>query len=464
MENFWIKINKLFQIIDRITTLIVFIRHVRVYDTIQFINIYSPFILISKGWWLMALIEGFKIQNYRSLREIAMGRIGTDPSLRNATPLTPLTVVIGKNGVGKSSIFDAFGFLADCMETDLETACNARNRGGFDKLISAEVDGAITITIYYRESKSDRPITYEVSIGKEKDTDLPIVLSERLRQRAKSSGGSGRPRSFLHLDKGKGTVYVGDDALEGDEASKRNVEFDPHKLAIVSLAEQFSENPRIAQFKKFIQSWYLSYFTPDSARKISQSGIQKHLNLHGDNIGNVVQYMERSHPSAFKRILSEISNRIPGIGTIEPYRDKITNNLYLLFKDKGFAKPFTQQQMSDGTLKMFCYLLLLNDPDPAPFVCIEEPENGLYHKLLELLANEFREHATGKKGASQIFITTHQPYFVDALEPAEVWILEKGSDGFSTIKQVSQIPFVQNMINEGQTLGALWYSDYLDAR
>jgi predicted ATPase len=412
----------------------------------------------------MALIEGLKIQNYRSLRDVAMGRIGTDPSLSDADPLTPLTVVIGKNGVGKSSIFDAFGFLADCMGTDLDTACNARNRGGYDQLAASGVDQPITITIYYRESKKDRPITYEVSVGKEEKTGLPIVLSERLRQRAKSSGGKGRPRSFLHLEKGKGTVYTGDDAIEGDEASKRNVEFDPHKLAIVSLAEQFSENPRIAQFKKFIQSWYLSYFTPDSARKIPQAGIQKHLNLHGDNIGNVVQYMERNHPVIFKRILDEISRKIPGIGTIEPYRDSITNNLYLLFKDKGFAKPFTQQQMSDGTLKMFSYLLLLNDPEPAPFICIEEPENGLYHKLLETLAREFREHATGKKGSSQIFITTHQPYFVDALEPDEVWILEKGRDGFSTIRRASDDDTVKNMVAEGLPLGGLWYSDYLDAR
>lgn len=412
----------------------------------------------------MALIEGFRIQNYRSLRDIAMGKIGTDPSLSKANPLTPLTVVIGKNGVGKSSIFDAFGFIADCMETDIESACNARNRGGYDKLVSLGVHDPISITIYYRESKTDRPITYEVTISKTEETELPIVLSERLRQRAKSSGGSGRPRSFLYLEKGKGKVHVGDDAVEGDKASERIVEFNPHKLAIVSLAEQFSENPRIAQFKKFIQSWYLSYFTPDSARKIPQSGIQKHLNLHGDNIGNVVQYLFSKHPIIFKRILSEISAKIPGIGTIVPYRDEITNNLYLLFKDKGFAKPFTQQQMSDGTLKMFSYLLLLNDPEPPPFICIEEPENGLYHKLLETLASEFRAHATGRKESSQIFVTTHQPYFVDALEPSEVWILEKGSDGFATVKRANEIQFVQNMVNEGQPLGGLWYSDYLDAR
>jgi predicted ATPase len=414
----------------------------------------------------MALIEGFRIQNYRALKDVAMGKIGTDPKLRDAEPLTPMTAVIGKNGAGKSSIFDAFGFLADCMQTDLETACNAKNRGGFDKLVSCGVEEEISFTIYYRESKTDRPITYELSIGKDPKDGLPIVKSERLRQRPKRNS-SGWPRSFLRLENGRGSVWVGDDSVESDNTgdnAKKEVAFDPHKLAIVSLAEQFEENPRIALFKKFIQSWYLSYFTPDSARKIPQAGVQKHLNLHGDNVGNVVQYLERNHPVIFKRILDDISSKIPGIGTIEPYRDSVTNNLYLLFKDKGFAKPFTQQQMSDGTLKMFCYLLLLQDPNPPPFICIEEPENGLYHKLLETLAIEFREHATGKKGASQIFITTHQPYFVDALTPEEVWILEKGDDGFSTIKRASADPLINNLVEQDLPLGGLWYSDYLDAR
>ena len=120
--------------------------------------------------------------------------------------------------------------------------------------------------------------------------------------------------------------------------------------------------------------------------------------------------------------------------------------------------------MSDGTLKLFAYMLLLADPTPPPFLCIEEPENGLYHKLLEILANEFRDHATGRKGSSQVFITTHQPYFVDALAPDEVWILEKGADGFSSIRRASDDALVRNMVEEGLPLGSLWYSDYLDAR
>jgi len=67
----------------------------------------------------MALIEGFRVQNYRVLKDITLGRLS---NTQDATPLTPFTVVIGKNGVGKSSLFDAFGFLSDCIKTDIETA------------------------------------------------------------------------------------------------------------------------------------------------------------------------------------------------------------------------------------------------------------------------------------------------------------------------------------------------------
>ena len=144
--------------------------------------------------------------------------------------------------------------------------------------------------------------------------------------------------------------------------------------------------------------------------------------------------MEREHPGRFKAILEGIADKIPGIDRIDTERTS-DSRLLLRFNDKGFQDPFFAQQVSDGTLKIFAYLLLLEDPSPHPFLCIEEPENGLYHKLLETLANEFREHASRGKNKSQVFVTTHQPYFVDALDPEEVWILEKSADGFSTIRR-----------------------------
>ena len=205
----------------------------------------------------------------------------------------------------------------------------------------------------------------------------------------------------------------------------------------------------------------MSYFSPDAARSLPLAGPQRRLNVHGENLGNVVQFMEREHPVRFKNILTTIADRIPGIDRIDTQQSP-DGRLLLRFNDKGFDAPFYAQQMSDGTLKVFAYLLMLEDPEPPPFICIEEPENGLYHKLLEVLADEFRNNATGRRNAPQIFVTTHQPYFVDALTPEETWVLEKQADGFATIRRASDDPIVSAMVEEGLPLGSLWYSEYLE--
>jgi predicted ATPase len=235
---------------------------------------------------------------------------------------------------------------------------------------------------------------------------------------------------------------------------------DTRKLGIATFGA-LKQHPRISAFRQFIEGWYLSYFTPDAARSLPLAGPQKHLNIHGDNISNVVAFMEREHPKQFERILADIAEKIPGVEQISTERMP-DGRLLLKFNDKGFHEAFSAQQMSDGTLKVFAYLLMLSDPTPPPFICIEEPENGLYHKLLETLAKQFRTYVTDKKQKSQIFITTHQPYFIDALEPNEVWILEKGDDGFSRIHRASENSTIQGLVDEGLPLGGLWYSDYLE--
>lgn len=428
----------------------------------------------------MARIEGFRVKNFRALKDVFLGKLWNE---QNAKPLTPMTAVIGKNGVGKSSLFDVFGFLADCLKVGVEEACDLRGRGGYERLHSKNAAGPIEFEIYYREEFNDRPITYELSIDLD-ETSRPYVQKERLRQRRKGQG-TGRPFSFLVLNDGKGVVWKGEKEGQVIDESKLDlfslmdnvkktksteeradtevVELsDKRKLGIATLGA-LKQHPRISAFRQFIEGWYLSYFAPDAARSLPLAGPQKHLNSRGDNLGNVVQFMEREHKDKFKKILDRIAKKIPGVDKIDT--DKTPDGRLLLrFNDKGFHDSFYSQQMSDGTLKVFAYLLLLEDPSPPPFLCIEEPENGLYHKLLESLANEFREHATNKKDGSQIFVTTHQPYFVDALDPGEVWILEKGSDGFSKIRRASNDDLITNMVKEGLPLGGLWYSDYLDAR
>ncbi len=423
----------------------------------------------------MAKIEGLRIKNFKVLKDVTLGNLWNQ---RNSQPLTPMTAVIGKNGVGKSALFDAFGFLADALKLGVEEACDARGRGGFERMRTQGETGPIEFEVCYRQQRNARSITYQIAIGEDR-LGRPYVVSEIMKENLRND----QSLFFLFLVLGVGAVWKGkqagkqiDETSEGFDITKLDMSIkegekpqdaewirleDRRKLGIATLGA-LKQHPRISAFRRFIEGWYLSYFTPDAARSLPLAGPQSRLNIHGDNLGNVVQFMEREHPRRFQAMLKKIAEKIPGIHKIDTERTN-DGRLLIRFNDKGFQEPFYAQQVSDGTLKVFAYLLLLEDPTPPPFLCIEEPENGLYHKLLETLANEFREHARARSG-SQVFVTTHQPYFVDALEPQEVWILEKGEDGFSTIRRASDDPIVNNMVEEGLPLGGLWYSDYLDAR
>ncbi len=426
----------------------------------------------------MAKIMGFRVKNFKVLKDVTLGKLRDD---KKARPLTPITAVIGKNGVGKSSLFDAFGFLSDCLKFGVEEACDIRGRGGYNKVRSLGSNGNIEFEVSYIEDNILPPIFYKLVISLDESTRCYVSHESVSHQFI--SEGKRVEIAYLQLDNASGSVTVINDDINDRLSSAngkqsaikqiynalsiiaQNTQFvtleDKRRLGITTLGA-LKQHPRISAFRNFLEGWHLSYFTPDAARSMPMAGAQKHLNVHGDNLGNVVQYMEREHPKEFQSILNRIAQKIPGIRTIKTLKSP-DGRLLLCFNDHGFQDPFYAQQMSDGTLKLFAYMLLLEDPTPPPFICIEEPENGLYHKLLETLADEFRAH-TERKNGSQIFVTTHQPYFVNSLKPDEVWVLSKGNDGFAKITRASDDKRIVDMACEGIQLGNLWYSDYFDPR
>ena len=102
---------------------------------------------------------------------------------------------------------------------------------------------------------------------------------------------------------------------------------------------------------------------------------------------------------------------------------------------------------------------MLHEKNPRQLVFIEEPENGLYHQYLSTLAEEMIK-SVGTGYTKQLFVTTHSPFFVNALSPENVWVLTKQEDGFSTIKRASEYGFVKELSEEGVSLGDMWYSKY----
>jgi predicted ATPase len=413
-------------------------------------------------------IEGIRIQNYKALRDVQLGRLWN--SAENVEPLTSLAAVIGKNGSGKSSLLDAFRFLQDALEFGVEDACERNERGGFDRLKSAGCKDPIGFELLYRESEAEASRrSYQFKIDKNAN-ELPTVSEERLKMPFEFVQGG--ELHLLDLRAGKGTVYSNEHlkSIRSGSAVRPTEKFfqsefelsDARRLGIAT-AGAFRELNSSVALLNFIRGWHFSGFSPEAARSLPATSLQRHLNLRGDNLANVVQFMQRDHPDQFAQILKRIAAKIPGIDRIEAKKTE-DGRVLLSFNDKAFQDPFLAHQVSDGTLKFFAYLLLLEDPDPPPFICIEEPENGLYPKLLEGLMTEFRALTLKESHNSQIFLTTHQPYVIDSLNPNEVWMIRKGADGFAVVQRASDNPLVANLSEQEIPLGSLWYSDYLDAQ
>ena len=398
----------------------------------------------------MPWLEGIHIRNYRVLKDLALGRNIERPY--SGEPLPRLLTVIGTNGSGKSMFMDSFCFIRDCLREGVEEACDKPYRGGFERLRAQGARGPVEFEIYYRQGVRFRPVSYTLKIALDRKK-RPFVAYERLRQRKKGDR-AGQPQSFLEVENGEGHVWSGEAEKTGRKVPVRLK--DSRRLAVATLGN-LAEHGRIAAFREFLDGWYFSDFVPAEARRLAAPGAQKHLSRRGGNLANYVQYMERHYPEKFKKILRNVARKMPGVQKIASRRSD-DGRLMLQFWEKGLAEPFYALDMSYGTLKMFAYLMLLEDPDPAPFIGIEEPEKGLHHQLLEDLAREMQKYA--EQGGSQIMLTTHSPYLVDALTPKEVWILEKGDDGFSTVQRAADIEPVDRLYKEGIPMGSLWYSDH----
>lgn len=389
-------------------------------------------------------IEQIRIKNYKVFHDVVI------------KDLPSMCVFLGSNGSGKTTLFDVFGFLSDSLKNNVKIAIN--KRGGYSEVVSRNQKGNIEFEIKFRnipEKKNKKPpiITYELVIGLDKNN--PIVIKETLKYRR---GQKGQPWKFLDFAKGKGEAITNEEeyGITGVKVKREGQSLDsPDILAIKGLG-QFQKFKAIAAFRRLLESWFVSNFHINVAKQTQDLGLSEHLSTEGENLALVAQYMFQNHRQKFDELLDKMKKRVPGISNVEATETE-DGRIVLKFQDGAFKDPFIARYVSDGTIKMFAYLLLLHDPNPHPLLCIEEPENYLHPKLLHELAEEFREYAY--KGG-QVFISTHSPDFVNALKIEELfWIEKKG--GYSKIHRALEDKTVKSLFDNGDHLGYLWNQNFL---
>jgi predicted ATPase len=399
-------------------------------------------------------IEYLKVENYRALKNLELKEI------------TPLTAFLGPNGSGKSTIFDVFAFLSDCFSVGLRQAWDKRGR--FKELRTRGQQEPIVIELKYRQrpysgsgrqkDSGQRLLTYHIAINE--DQKGPYIAEEWLQwRRISNTKGLTRFFEFLKFKEGVGQVtsgkFYGNFPDESDERSEEKLS--SRDMIAVNALGQFAKHPYVSGLRDFIKSWYLSYLTADNTRTTPEAGPQEHLSTTGNNLANVIQYLGEQHEERLKYILQILSKRIPNLESVKS--DLMPDGRLLLqIKDAPFETPIQAKFVSDGTLKMLAYLIVLYDPNPPQLIGIEEPENHLHPKLLPKLAEECRNVTS----QTQLMVTTHSPFFVNGLQPEEVRIIYRDKNGYTQTKRAIDIKGVKEHIQQGAHLGYLWMENYLN--
>lgn len=383
-------------------------------------------------------IESLRLKNFKGFRDASLA------------DMPRLCVVVGANGTGKSTLFGVFGFLKDCLLFNVRQALV--QRGGFREVLTRGVSPAegIEIEIKFRLEIAgvQRLVTYLLHLGEERGR--PVVLHEVLRYKR---GRYGSPFHFLDFRRGVGYAITNEEDFNrpDEELDREEQRVDLDTLAISGLG-QFERFKAANAFRRLIENWHVSDFHISAARGTKDAiGMEDHLSVTGDNLQRVARNIYENHPRVFEHIVQRMRERVPGVTEVTP-KPTEDGRLLLQFRDGAFVDPFIDRYVSDGTIKMFAYLVLLHDPQPHPLLCVEEPENQLYPTLLWELAEEFRDYALR---GGQVMVSTHSPDFLNALRLDEVfWLVKHG--GYTRVLRARDDEQIAAYVAAGDQLGYLW--------
>ena len=372
-------------------------------------------------------IKEIKIKNYKVLKDVTLSN------------LSNMAVFLGANGSGKSTIFDVFSFIYDSLNTNVTKALN--KRGGFEKVISQGQQGPIEFEITYFLPNNNPSYTYNLKIDIGQD-NYPYIEHESLRH---------SESYLLKFSRGEGNVVAEIAKKHHARLFHKNETLESSDILAIKGFGQFQQYSSISRLRRMIEDWHIFDLDIYQAKKSYSGGYSKYLSSTGDNLASVTRYIYKKDPESFKNILHKMAKRVPGVDKVEAIETP-DNRIILRFQDGSFKDPFNAEHVSDGTIKMFAYLLLLNEPETHSLLCMEEPENHLHHKLMYELSEEFREYT---KQGGQVFINTHSPQFVNGLELSEIFWLEK-KDGFTRVHHGSDDELLQSLVEAGDMPGALW--------
>ena len=332
-----------------------------------------------------AKVTRVQIKNYKSIASCSVELVG-------------FTILVGRNGSGKSNFLDAIRFVVDSLRSSLDHAIKAR--GGIDAVRRRSTGHPRNFTIGLELSLPDfSRATYRFEIAARKGGAF-VVRHERLR----ILGSDGRPVASYETENGS--------RKNGTPRQMPPVAAD--RLYLVAAAGL----PEFRPVYDAIEAMGFYNLNPQAMKAVQDPDAVELLRPDGGNIASVIGRMRTDKPEAFARIKRYLRTIVPSVADLDRVSLGPKETLEFRQEVKGARSPwrFYAQSMSDGTLRALGALVAVNQladrKSPVTLVGIEEPETALHPAAAGALIDALRE-ATAH---TQVVVTTHSPDLLDQVQ------------------------------------------------
>ena len=345
---------------------------------------------------------------------ISMKLQGYRPFGKFESQFTPLEVIVGVNGSGKSSLFEFLKFIRDSVYYEIPPEIVAGSIGqqifhrpGPDKFWwCIEVDINTPVSIQYQGELMG-------PVGRTHISFERICSSKPLRPSEK--------RKFIYMDihERRGVIYD----PEAHGFKKQNIDIKKPNLLALSIMT----NPSFFvpyTIREYISAWrfYSSFnIANEKLRKSVPTSQEPILNEDGGNLSAVLFYLMTEHQDSFDELQDLIRSAIPGFQKLTVKARGGPGEVIAFWEEKGVGEEISLADLSDGILRFICWATLCVLPSPPTLLCIDEPDQGVHPRTLPILAGLF-EKASQK---TQIFLATHASYFLTQFNLENIAVMKK---------------------------------------
>ena len=367
-----------------------------------------------------------------------------------------LTVIIGANASGKSSLFDFLRFVSFAASNPLPREIDPRSAGKtlFHVGGPERIDFALVV-----EQGQRKPLRYQVEIQGPGPVGNPRVVRERLATTEPLTSGEKEPFIFLDFQGGKGVVR---DQVER-KLKRPEWTVQPNELALRRALDPTLVT--LSRFQGFLSSWrfYSGFDVSGSAaiRRPVPTDPNPTLAEDGSNLSAVLFSLMTEQQDAWQELETHLRSAIPGFRSLNVKPRGGSGTVIGFWRELGVKDELVLGDLSDGTLRLLCWATLCLAPSIPPLVCIDEPELGLHPRVLPILAGLLRLAAA----RSQLLVATHSPYLLSQFTLDEIAVMRK-EDGRAVFVRPGDSRALRREVEElgGDALSQLHISDELEVR